>query len=255
MGLDDLNSSDHITILAFASDKRESSGESAVDTFDAVFSVESYTRRFENSYQGILTTGINSSSRPARYSHSLPGRLNFHLIIDATGADKSPMALLDEEAGSATEQVEKFLAVCYRYDGEIHEPRYLVLKWGEMSFNCRLESVEVKYSLFDKGGKPKRAELDTAFIEDISDEERTKTEDKQSPDVGRIHTFVAGDSLPLIAKKHYGSSRFFLALAVYNTLDHFREIQPGTPLKCPPLAELPPVNHIWQPFESFKPVL
>jgi nucleoid-associated protein YgaU len=104
--------------------------------------------------------------------------------------------------------------------------------------NCRLLSVDIKYTLFDKSGNPLRAELDVIFLEDISDEQRAKLEDKKSPDIARTRLAVAGDALPTLCRKIYGSEQYYLKVAAYNRINHPREIAPGLEILFPPLDKL-----------------
>ena len=238
MDLDGLNKLDKLTINAFPTEKREEEG-SAIDSFEAIFNVDGFTRKYEHVYQGAATAGINTSARSAKYSYSRPSLLHFQVFIDSTGLSKSGPGIIVDPEPDAQEQIDQFLNVCYHYDGDIHQPRFLVIKWGGLSFNCRLLAVDIKYSLFDKSGNPLRAELEVDFLEDISDEQRAKLEDKKSPDIARTRTVLAGDSLPSLCRKVYGSENYYLALAEYNQIDHPREIQPGMEIHFPPLEELP----------------
>lgn len=237
MDLEQLNKLDILSISAYSTEKRDEEG-SALETFEAIFEVESFTRKYEHVYQGAATAGINTSARAAKYSYSRPSYLSFQLFIDGTGLAQSGMDVLAEPELAAEEQISRFLDVCHHYDGEIHQPRFLVIKWGSMAFNCRLASVEITYTLFDTNGDPLRAELNAVFLEDINDELRAKLEDKRSPDIARSRTVLAGDSLPSLCRKIYGSEAWFLALARYNGIDHPREIRPGMEIQFPPLEEL-----------------
>lgn len=236
MGTDDLLKTDKLTINAYATAKRDGEGE-PLGSFSAVFSLSSYSRRFENVFQSG-TSGINTSGRAASYLYSQPSRLTFQLLLDNTGLHKTSPVHLDFGDKTVEEQLANFLEVCQQYDGEIHQPRFLIVQWGTLAFRCRLVSVEVNYTLFDKGGTPLRAELNTVFVEDMTDEERTKQEDKKSPDITRVRTFKAGDTLPALALDVYGSADYYLLLARANDIDHFREIQPGRDLIFPPLDKL-----------------
>ncbi len=61
-----------------------------------------------------------------------------------------------------------FLNLCFYMDGQIHEPVYLKIQCTALNnFDCRLKSVDTKYTLFDNSGNPLRAELSTVFIEDL----------------------------------------------------------------------------------------
>lgn len=237
MDWEGFNKLDKLTIYAFPTVRREEE-RPALDSFEAIFNVEAFSRKYEHVFQGNSAAGINTSVRSAKYSYSKPSLLNFQLFFDSTGLSKSGLGLLSKPEPNTQEQIDHFLEVCYQYDGEIHQPRFLVIKWGSLAVNCRLVSVDIKYTLFDKSGNPLRAELDAAFIEDISDDQRAKLEDKKSPDIARSRIVVAGDSLPSLCREVYGSENYHLEIARYNRIDHPREIQEGMEIQFPPLDDL-----------------
>ena len=232
-------SASELTITAYKTVKRKSSDLVSPDqnTFTALVNPDSFKRTFSAVYQ--KSRGINTSSQSQRYGQSNPQQLHLTLILDDTGATNTGLDIGPLSSGGSVEkQVDDFLSLCSNYNGDIHEPNYLIVNWGKLNFQCKLLSVDIQFSLFSKEGKPFRAELNTIFIEDISNEERAKLENKNSPDVTHSHLFVAGDTLPLICFTVYGSSAYVLNLADFNQIDHFRDIEPGTELRLPPLEQL-----------------
>jgi nucleoid-associated protein YgaU len=122
-------------------------------------------------------------------------------------------------------------------DGSIHEPKFLKIEWGTLIFKCRLKSVNISYTLFDKAGKPLRAELDTTFVSDLKDSERVKAENKTSPDLTHKRIVRAHDTLPLMCKEIYGTEGYYLQVARANKLDNFRNLQLGQELFFPPVEK------------------
>jgi nucleoid-associated protein YgaU len=110
------------------------------------------------------------------------------------------------------------------------------VQWGKLVFPCRLLSVTIKYTSFDRDGTPLRAELAVQFIFDEEAERRTKGADQQSPDLTHSRVVRSGDTLPLLTKQIYGSSAAYLDVARFNGLDDFRRLTPGQELLFPPLA-------------------
>jgi nucleoid-associated protein YgaU len=62
-------------------------------------------------------------------------------------------------------------------------------------------------------------------------------ENKSSPDLTHVRVVKAGDTLPLLTKAIYGSSRDYLRVAEHNGLDNFRDLTPGRRLVFPPLEQ------------------
>ena len=133
--------------------------------------------------------------------------------------------------------VKEFVDLTFRMNGDIHEPNFLVVSWGDLIYSCRLGSVEINYTQFDRSGSPTRAELNAVFIGDTEIKKRMKIENKSSPDLTHKRLVKSGDTLPLLAKEIYGSSDHYLMVATTNGLNDFRNLTPGQTLYFPPLEK------------------
>ena len=227
---------DRLQIHAYSNKERTSLTKS----FEFLVSVENLSQFYAINYQ--KTGGIGTDSQEAAHSKTEPRKLQFNVVLDNTCVFNSDLGLKVGNKENIIQKVDNFLTVCYKYDRNQHSPPPLKLDWGEVKFDCRLESVDVKYSLFDKGGNPLRAELDITFIEDIPQTDGAASRAPQSPDITHARIFKAGDSLPLIAKEVYGSANYYLSIARWNKINHFREIKPGTKIKLPPIQQLERVS-------------
>ena len=216
------------------------------------FNPESYSLKYENKYN--KPQGINTSSKPQKYTLSKPQELSLKLIFDSTSKSLAenlnlksfatsivpviPQAIsLFQDTEGVYPEVEKFLQLTTFVDGESHEPKFLLVEWGDLQFKCRLASVEVKYTLFARTGKPLRAELDVIFIQDIPDDVRNRLDNLNSPDLTHIRQVKNGDTLPLMAQEIYNDSSYYIQLARANNLDNFRKLKAGTPIKLPPIKK------------------
>lgn len=203
-------------------------------TFEAMINPENYTRQFQNIFS--KRQGINSSGAEAEYARSLPEKLSVKIMLDGTGFNVEGLNRLIKPVDVYT-QVQQFLETTGYRDGDIHEPRHLVLSWGNFTFRCRLESVQISYSLFNSSGIPLRAELDTTFFEDIKTDERLKKERSNSPDLTHYRIVRTGDKLPLMCKKIYGTSAYYLLVAKANNIKDIRNLKPGQKLFFPPIEK------------------
>jgi LysM repeat protein len=203
-----------------------------------MFNPESFSMTHKNVLEK-LRQGINTSGRTARYSHSKSDTLSLDLVFDGTAvSDMGISALLEMGALSVSDQIKGFLEACFYMDGKIHEPKFLKINWGDgplKDFECRLESVDIDYTSFEKSGTPLRAKLKTKFVEDIDPEKRNKKDRKSSPDLSHSRVVKPGDTLPLLCKEIYGSSGHYLRVAQANDLDDFRNLIPGQQIKFPPV--------------------
>ena len=205
-----------------------------VGTFEAMFNPESFKQTYEIVYG--RGQGLNSSDRTAVYTRSRPSDLNINLLLDGTGVHE--MGILQFGAQpTVPERVREFLEITFEMNGDIHEPNYLVVEWGDLSFSCRLGSVDVTYTSFDKDGKALRAELNVTLYSDVEVEKRLRQENKTSPDLTHTRLVKSGDTLPLLTKEIYGNSIHYLFVAEHNKLDDFRNLTPGQELFFPPFAK------------------
>ncbi|NEQ75371.1 MAG: LysM peptidoglycan-binding domain-containing protein [Okeania sp. SIO2D1] len=206
------------------------------DTFEVMFNPESYSLKYENVYQ--TCQGINTSGRMAKYSLSKPEKLSLKLILDNTGVTSlGATSLLSSGDNDVYFRVQNFLQLTTDMDGNIHEPKYLKIEWGDLNFSCRLESVEINYTLFNRSGQPTRAELNTVFVGSIEDSKRVKEENKNSPDVYHSRIVKSGDKLPLMTQTIYGDPAYYIQIAKVNNLNNFRKLKAGTNIKFPPVKE------------------
>jgi hypothetical protein len=223
-----------LTIKAFNSSARL--GE-PFKTFEAMYNPDEFSQTYQIAYG--LKQGFDSSGRPANFARSKPKELNLKLVLDGSGVNEIGLTGL---AGRKTvaERVKQFIDLTYAINGKIHEPNYLLVEWGGkedggLIFSCRLGSVKVTYTSFDRDGSPLRAELDIALIGDQEVRKRVRKENKSSPDLTHTRIIKSGDTLPLLTREIYGTSAYYLHVAQFNHLDNFRELTPGQELSFPPL--------------------
>lgn len=207
-------------------------------TFEVMFNPESYSLSYENKFSE--KQAINSTGKKGTYSLSKPASLELKIILDGTGVSfmgASDLLQIARGKNDVYKRVQEFLNLTTMMDGKLHQPNFLVISWGEMNFKCRLETVEITYTLFDKSGKPLRAELDTKFVNELEDKERLKKENKSSPDLTHSRIVKAHDTLPLLCEEIYGSPDYYIKIAMANKLNDFRNLVPGQELFFPPVKK------------------
>jgi len=231
MGLLDIFKLEKLKIYSYEDAKRIKHD----DVFEVMFNPESYSLSYENVYDP--KQGINTTGSPAHYSISKPAQLSLKIIFDGTGVNTYGWTNLREGRTAVEAHVEAFLEQTTNMDGNLHQPKFLTLAWGNFFFKCRLASVNVHYTLFDNSGLPLRAELDTRFFADTYIPERLKKENKKSPDLTHYRIVNAGDQLPLLCEQIYGSPQYYIHVARANNLPDFRNLQPGQEIFFPPIEK------------------
>jgi len=235
MALGNLFKLNKLTISAFTDQDRASpAGELEVQ-----YNPETLSMRHETVFQG--QQGPGTSSGQAKFSYSRSRDLSVSLVFDGTNVGLFGIERLGRAIPSVGDRIKEFLDVCYRMDGELHEPKHLRLRWGDAGvlgpdFDCRLRSVDIRYTAFNRDGSPLHAELEASFVENLSPSRRAAQERKASPDLTHRRVVVAGDTLPRLCREIYGAPEHYLRVAEVNGLDDVRALEPGQELYFPPFA-------------------
>jgi nucleoid-associated protein YgaU len=59
----------------------------------------------------------------------------------------------------------------------------------------------------------------------------------QSPDLTHVRVVEEGDTLPLMAKRIYGDSKYYLEVARVNRITSFRKLKTGQRIFFPPIQK------------------
>ena len=217
-----------LTITAYQDEERKTQvGQS----FKAMFNPESFSQKYAIEYG--KDQGMNSGQK-VNYARSKPSVLSLKLLLDGTGSHKVRMPT--DSVKTVASRIEHLLTISYRKNGKIHEPNYLIVSWGSLSFSCRLASININYTSFNPDGTPLRADLDIELLSDKTVKKQMSIDAMSSPDLTHSRIVKNGDTLPLLSKEIYGSSSHYLWIAQQNRLDDFRNLTPGQRLFFPPLV-------------------
>jgi len=116
-----------------------------------------------------------------------------------------------------------------------HAPPFVLLVWGDITLKGIVTAFDINYTYFNTQGKAIRAAINLTIEEFINREvEESKY---QSPDITRIPTIKAGDTLPALCREFYGDARYYAQIASRNDLPSFRRLRMGTRLVFPPLEK------------------
>jgi hypothetical protein len=172
---------------------------------------------------------IGQSASNSKFSAANSQKLDFNIIIDGTGV-VNPSGKPDVKT-----QIDQLNDTVYNYKGKQHEPNYVRLLWGTLTYYGRLDSMTINYTLFAPGGTPLRAEVSMSFSSSVTDKEEALSKNASSPDMTHIVTFRDGDTVPQLCNRIYGDGAYYLEVARINDITNFRDIEPGATLKFPPL--------------------
>ena len=166
--------------------------------------------------------------------------VSFDFLFDGTGVSGVGSTAIDlnpdvNKVGYVQEQIDEFMKIAQLYGGEEHRTNFLELSWGTFHFYGVMEKATVTYKLFHSSGAPLRANINATFKQTVSREEQAALARRQSPDLTHFKIVKEGETLPLIAKKTYGDSKYYLEIARVNNINNFRRLKAGQQLVLPPI--------------------
>ncbi len=221
---------EHMVIKAFA----DQSFNEPVGDFTVWINPATYTHDYSISYSDRQAPGSNGAS--PEFNKVCQETVAFDLIFDTTGVIPPPVPGMPLPANGVAGLIDTFKELTATVNSDTHRPNFLRLTWAQLQFECVLNKLNITYTLFKPDGTPLRAKLSVAFISFASEVELSEEADLHSPDMTHLVTVLAGDTLPALCHRIYGSSHHYLGVAAFNRLSDFRQLRPGAQLVFPPLS-------------------
>jgi nucleoid-associated protein YgaU len=168
--------------------------------------------------------------------------LFFDSTDDGTGEDATPV----------TKYTDKFYQLI-KIDGDLHAPPICRFLWGghefpgshfssnwasqqrANGFNCLVESVRQRFTMFSSQGVPLRATLSISLREYKTLDQQIEQLNLRSPDHTRTHVVESGQTINKIADMYYEDSTQWRAIADANNILNPLAMRPGTLLTLPPI--------------------
>lgn len=175
--------------------------------------------------------------------NDVPGNVNLSYLgdtqpdLDKISGNKVNAIELIREDKHVDRAIQKFLEITQKTQSATHQPNYLQINWGAFQFRGVLEKATINYKLFNSSGLPIRATISASFKQSISRQEQAAETGRTSPDLTHVRVVNAGDTLPIMCKRIYGSPELYLEVARVNSLRNFRKLEIGQEIFFPPLAK------------------
>jgi Contractile injection system tube protein/LysM domain len=118
-------------------------------------------------------------------------------------------------------------------DSDLHAPPICIFIWGAFIFQCIIEKVSKRFTMFLPEGIPVRATLNITLKEYREVEVQVKEMNTQSSDLTKSWVVTQGDSLWAIAAKEYGNPEDWRLIAKKNNIENPRILNPGQRLIIP----------------------
>ncbi len=201
--------------------------DSRVDEFIVLFNPNTYSQKYEIKYDDAQGQGTTGSAQ--KFIKIAPQEYSFDFLFDGTG--------VSSEKREVAEDIETFLNLTAKNQGDIHRPYFLQISWGTLITRCILKTASISYSLFKPDGAPLRAKVTASFSENIEDTLRSAEEGNNSPDLTHHRVVKEGDRLPLMCYKIYKNPGYYLQVAKFNGLRNYRKLKVGSVIQFPPLKQ------------------
>jgi len=201
--------------------------------FTSLLNPEKYTLAYKIEYNDDQAAG--SSGNDPRFEKMPLKDLDLEFLFDRTGIIAHNQNQ-DKDAG-VVDDIQQFKEVAFEYSGDEHRLYYLEIRWGSLLFKGILIEMNIEYKLFNPQGTPLRAVIKAKFKETVDPELRLADENRNSPDLTHIRIVESGDTLPLMAFRIYGDSKYYLQVAQANGITNFRTLKPGQKIFFPPIIE------------------
>ncbi|WP_066796756.1 CIS tube protein [Sphingomonas soli] len=204
------------------------------DPFTVWINPASYTHDYTITYADRQAPGSPGAS--PEYDRVGQEVIAFDLVFDATGVIPPPIPGMPLPSDGVAGLIDTFVKLVATVNGVIHRPNYLKLSWAQLQFQCVLSKLKITYTLFKPNGTPIRAKVAATFLSYASEKQLAAEANMTSPDLSHLVTVMAGDTLPDLCHRIYGSSTYYLRVAAFNGLPGFRDLAPGTQLVFPPMT-------------------
>ena len=162
-------------------------------------------------------------SPPVQFTIGERKRLSMELFFD-TSEEKS-------DVRSYTGKMEELMVV----NAQEHRPPLLRFSWGTLSFDCVLEDMVQRYTLFANDGTPLRAIVKVVFKEYATAATQLSNTRRESADHTKRLVVREGESLASLAAREYNDAGKWRVIADANNIDDPENIASGTIVELPPL--------------------
>lgn len=212
-------------------------------SFSVMYNPESFSRKLGKEISSNQTTRTGDKPEGLQLGVS-NDQLSFKLFFDATGASpsagiigKSMASTLANASKGVDLLIEQFKRTVFDTDKGTHTGGDVLIIWGVNRFVGKVSSMTINYKMFDRIGRPIRADVDIVVIENDYTANKELVDKFNSPDITKNYTVIAGDTLPLLAQKMYDDESLYLEIARINGLRNYRKLTPGQVLYFPPIKK------------------
>ena len=185
-----------------------------------MFNPEEYSITRSAKFSDPKVHGLETTK--TEYSHGMPEKLSMDLFFDTyeSGLD----------VRIYTEQIANLLEINPKTD----KPPVCLIAWGTLAFECMLESVTKKFTMFNTFGLPVRATLSVTFRGYNNLDFLLAKNPYRSLGHSKVYVVKDGDTLNRIAWEVFQDPTQWRKIADHNKIENPRKLQSGQVLRIPP---------------------
>jgi len=191
------------------------------DEIEVLFNPKEYVIEKKTPWAEQNVFGMDSP--PVQFTIGERKRLSMELFFD-TSEEKS-------DVRSYTGKMEELMVV----NAQEHRPPLLRFSWGTLSFDCVLEDMVQRYTLFANDGTPLRAILKVVFKEYATAATQLSNTRRESADHTKRLVVREGETLASVSAREYNDPGKWRVIADANNIDDPENIASGTIVELPPL--------------------
>lgn len=211
------------------------------DPLEVQFNPTEYSLSKSNQFAEVAIPGLDSPvvQFVRGDSEKMTLELFFDTTDDGTGSDATPV----------TDKMDAFYRLV-KIDNKLHAPAIVRVAWGDnfpntaagwntsasSVFDCVVQSVDRKFTLFNSDGVPLRATVTLSLSQYKTLEEQLQELNLQSADHTRVHVVRQGETLPQIAYEAYQNAAQWRLIAEHNNILNPRQLTVGMLLELPPTS-------------------
>jgi hypothetical protein len=200
-----------------------------------LFNPKEFSVEKSNQYAEVNIPGL--SSPVFQFVRGNARSVSMDLFFDTNEAGEDVRSHTDRitgwDAGSMLSRLPDGPKGLMDIDSELHAPPVCLFIWGAFVFQCIIERVSKRFTMFLPAGIPVRATLSVTLKEYREVDIQVKELGLHSPDLTKRWTVKQGDSLWSIAVQEYGDPADWTLIAEANGIDNPRTIAPGSELVIP----------------------
>ena len=191
------------------------------DEIEVLFNPKEYVIEKKTPWAEQNVFGMDSP--PVQFTIGERKRLSMELFFD-TSEEKSDVRLY-------TGKMEELMVV----NAQEHRPPLLRFSWGTLSFDCVLEDMVQRYTLFANDGTPLRAIVKVVFKEYATAATQLSNTRRESADHTKRLVVREGETLASVSAREYNDPGKWRVIADANNIDDPENIASGTIVELPPL--------------------